>query len=533
VKTKHFKFILVLITFAIIGLIAVQLYWIDNALTVRKERFENNVNEALHQVITKLEKRATAAKITRRLNLRRQTQSIPGIMGGGSSSIDKFDKKNKFKLNVFEEIITDSSGIVTKRKRERSFIGDSSTNDVFNFGFNFKSKNPFNLKEIDSTSTSLDWFNKRKDFVNDVFDEMVSVNIYNDYNENIDTLAIDTLLKIELFDLGIHAKYKYAILDFNNKLITRINNKDVEEELINSKYKISVALNNIFLQPKQLTIYFPHENKYILKTMWFMLLGSFMLVMIIVGAFYYTVNTILQQKKLSDIKNDFINNMTHELKTPISTISLAVDVLNDKSLKPNEERLAKYLNAIKEENKRLALLVENVLQTAIIDKGQLKLNIINIGINQILEQVVNNFSLQFEKLNVQLDLDILEEDVMIEVDKFHIINAFNNLLDNAIKYSKSDILINIKNYQYNEGIVVEVADNGIGISKENQRRIFDNLYRVPTGNIHNVKGFGLGLSYVKAIIEKHNGTVSVQSTMGEGSIFRVYLPLIQLINNHT
>jgi len=258
-----------------------------------------------------------------------------------------------------------------------------------------------------------------------------------------------------------------------------------------------------------------------------------MLVMIIVGAFYYTVNTILQQKKLSDIKNDFINNMTHELKTPISTISLAVDVLNDKSLKPNEERLAKYLNAIKEENKRLALLVENVLQTAIIDKGQLKLNIINIGINQILEQVVNNFSLQFEKLNVQLDLDILEEDVMIEVDKFHIINAFNNLLDNAIKYSKSDILINIKNYKYNEGIVVEIADNGIGISKENQRRIFDNLYRVPTGNIHNVKGFGLGLSYVKAIIEKHNGTVSVQSTMGEGSIFRVYLPLIQLINNHT
>ena len=122
---------------------------------------------------------------------------------------------------------------------------------------------------------------------------------------------------------------------------------------------------------------------------------------------------------------------------------------------------------------------------------------------------------------------------MIEVDKFHIINAFNNLLDNAIKYSKSDILINIKNYKYNEGIVVEIADNGIGISKENQRRIFDNLYRVPTGNIHNVKGFGLGLSYVKAIIEKHNGTVSVQSTMGEGSIFRVYLPLIQLINNHT
>jgi two-component system phosphate regulon sensor histidine kinase PhoR len=177
--------------------------------------------------------------------------------------------------------------------------------------------------------------------------------------------------------------------------------------------------------------------------------------------------------------------------------------LNDKSLKPNEERLAKYLNAIKDENKRLALLVENVLQTAIIDKGQLKLNIINIGINQILEQVVNNFSLQFEKLNVQLDLDILEEDVMIEVDKFHIINAFNNLLDNAIKYSKSDILINIKNYKYNEGIVVEIADNGIGISKENQRRIFDNLYRVPTGNIHNVKGFGLGLFYVKTMCKEH------------------------------
>jgi len=532
VITKHFKYIVLIITFAILGLIAVQLFWIDNALSIRKERFESNVNDALHQVVTKLEKKATAAKITRRLNLKRQTSGIPNIIGGNISAIDKFEKSDKYKLNVLEEITTDSSGVVTKRKRERSFIGDSTANDMFSFGFNFKSKNPFNFKELDSSNTSLEWFGKRKDFVNDVFDELVSVNIYNDFNENLDTLAIDTLLKYELNDKNIHAKYCFAILDNNGKMLSHIQNKEIEEELIDSKYKISMALNNVFVHPKQLTVFFPHENKYILKTMWLMLAGSLLLVLIIVGAFYYTVNTIFEQKKLSEIKNDFINNMTHELKTPISTISLAVDVLNDKSLKPNEERITKYLTAIKDENKRLALLVENVLQTAIIDKGQLKLNIVTIGINQILEQVVNNFALQFEKLQVQLELDIVEDDIMIEVDKFHIINAFNNLLDNSLKYSKKDILIKIKNYKYNEGIVVEITDNGIGISKENQKRVFDNLYRVPTGNIHNVKGFGLGLSYVKAIITKHNGSVTVNSILGEGSTFKVYLPLKNQINNN-
>jgi two-component system phosphate regulon sensor histidine kinase PhoR len=308
-------------------------------------------------------------------------------------------------------------------------------------------------------------------------------------------------------------------------MLSRIANKEMEEELLNSKYKISLALNNIFVEPKQLSIYFPKENKYILKTMWYLLLGSLILIIVIVWAFYFTVKTIFEQKKISEIKTDFINNMTHELKTPISTISLAVDVLTDKTLKPNEDRIKKYLTAIKDENKRLASLVENVLQTAIIDKGELKLKLSPIGINQILEQVVNNFAIQFEKRNVQLDLDILEEDEYIEIDKFHITNAFNNLLDNALKYSKNDVLIKIKNYKNNEGIVVEIADNGIGISKENQKRIFENLYRVPTGNIHNVKGFGLGLSYVKAIVEKHHGTVSVISNLDEGSTFTIFLPL--------
>jgi two-component system phosphate regulon sensor histidine kinase PhoR len=523
VKTKHFKFIIFIITLSILGLVAVQLYWIDSALTVRKERFENHINEALHAVVTKIERKATSAKITRRLNLKRTNQSIPSIIHGSKSGMDQLDTKNHFRLNVLEEITTDSSGVITKKRREKTFAGDSTSKDIFNFGFNFKSKNPFYIHDID-TAGSLDWFSKRKDKSSDVFDELVSVNIYNDYNDKIDTAFIDSLLKVELLDRNIKTKYNYAILDHDNKMLSHIPNKEIEEELINSKYKISLALNNIFAEPKQLSVYFPKENKYILKTMWYLLLGSLILIIVIVWAFYFTVKTIFEQKKLSEIKTDFINNMTHELKTPISTISLAVDVLTDKTLKPNEDRMAKYLTAIKDENKRLASLVENVLQTAIIDKGQLKLNLNPIGINQILEQVVNNFAIQFEKRNVQLDLDIMEEDEYIEVDKFHVINAFNNLLDNALKYSKNEVLIKIKNYKNNEGIVVEIADNGIGISKENQKRIFENLYRVPTGNIHNVKGFGLGLSYVKAIIEKHQGSVTVTSVIDEGSTFTIFLP---------
>jgi two-component system phosphate regulon sensor histidine kinase PhoR len=227
---------------------------------------------------------------------------------------------------------------------------------------------------------------------------------------------------------------------------------------------------------------------------------------------------------LSEIKNDFISNMTHEFKTPISTISLACEVLSDKSIEKSPERMNKYVKMIGDENKRLSLLVENILQTAILDKGQLKLKIQSIDIHNLIEQTITNIKLQVENKEGEISTDLKAANAVINGDRVHITNIVFNLIDNALKYSGDHPVIKISTRNDSEGVFISVEDNGIGISKENQKRIFDTMYRVPTGNIHNVKGFGLGLSYVKAVVEKHGGSINVESELGKGSTFTIYLP---------
>jgi two-component system phosphate regulon sensor histidine kinase PhoR len=258
-----------------------------------------------------------------------------------------------------------------------------------------------------------------------------------------------------------------------------------------------------------------------------MLLGSAFLILLIIWMFSYTIATIFKQKKLSEIKNDFINNMTHEFKTPISTISLACEVLGDTTVEKSPQKLSNYVKVIKDENKRLGLLVENVLQTAVLDKGELKLKLKSLDVHEIIEDVLNNSYVQIEnkKAEIEIEFDAIES--IVSADRVHLSNIIYNLLDNALKYSTDNPKITIFTKSDNKGVYISVKDNGMGINKENQKRIFDKLYRVPTGNIHNVKGFGLGLSYVKAIIEKHGGSIFVESALGVGSTFTCFFPFKQ------
>jgi two-component system phosphate regulon sensor histidine kinase PhoR len=256
-----------------------------------------------------------------------------------------------------------------------------------------------------------------------------------------------------------------------------------------------------------------------------MLTGSAILVLVIIFSFYYTVSTILKQKKLSDVKNDFINNMTHELKTPISTVSLASEMLSDSSIEKSKERSDHYIRIIKEENQRLGLLVENILQTAVLDKGQFKLRMQEVDLHEIIDRAISNIRLQVEKREGEIHLEKNAKDNILNADRVHLTNIIYNLVDNALKYSEHKPNIKIATENINGGIQISISDNGIGISKENQKKIFDTFYRVPTGNIHNVKGFGLGLSYVKAAVEKHQGTVRVESEIGKGSTFKIFIPL--------
>ena len=304
--------------------------------------------------------------------------------------------------------------------------------------------------------------------------------------------------------------------------------EESQKEILTSPYKINLSPENVFITPKYLAIHFPFEKNYILQTMWLMLTGSAILVLILIFSFYYTVSTILKQKKLSDIKNDFINNMTHELKTPISTVSLASEMLEDSSIEKSKDRSAHYIRIIKEENQRLGLLVENILQTAVLDKGEFRLRMQEVDVHEIIDRAISNIRLQVEKREGEIHLEKNATHNILNADRVHLTNIIYNLVDNALKYSEGKPIIKISTLNLNGGIQISVSDKGLGISRENQKKIFDTFYRVPTGNIHNVKGFGLGLSYVKAAVEKHKGTVSVVSEVGKGSTFQLYLPFSPL-----
>ena len=217
--------------------------------------------------------------------------------------------------------------------------------------------------------------------------------------------------------------------------------------------------------------------------------------------------------------------MTHELKTPISTISLACEALNDAGIANSKETQGRFVNMINEENKRLGVLVENVLQSAVIDKGELKLQKEIFNIHDVIDRAVKNVKIQVEKKGGQISVSKLAANVQVYADKVHITNVIYNLFDNANKYTATQPSIEISTEDIVGGMVIKVKDNGIGISKENQKKIFEKLYRVPTGNVHDVKGFGLGLSYVKAIVEEHDGAISVESTLGKGSTFVLILPI--------
>jgi two-component system, OmpR family, phosphate regulon sensor histidine kinase PhoR len=527
VNKANIGIITIMASLALIGLISIQVYWINNSMNIGKERFEQSVNEALNNVVSRMEKHMAAARITRKFNFRKQGMRYYSSRDSVKPGIQLDDKqlfslpKNKVNVRIYEELTADSNGVVTKKTKQKSYSSDSSSIDLRN---RIESDGPVNVEFSDSSAGKNKWFSHQNAMVNDIFDELVSVNIYNDYDHKFDPKLLDSVLRVELLEKGVTADYEFGIM--GSKLLPPDSSRLTESEirLYRSPFKVNLSPDNIFIKPKFLSVYFPRQKRYLFSSMWFMLLISLTFMLALIFSFYYTISTIFKQKKLSEIKNDFISNMTHEFKTPISTISLACEVLSDKSIEKSPERVNTYVKMIGDENKRLSLLVENILQTAILDKGQLKLKIQSIDIHNLIEQTITNIKLQVENKEGSIFTDLKAINPVINGDRVHITNIVFNLIDNALKYSGDHPRIKIATDNDSEGVFISVEDNGIGISKENQKRIFDTMYRVPTGNIHNVKGFGLGLSYVKAVVDKHDGSISVESELGKGSTFTVYLP---------
>lgn len=272
-------------------------------------------------------------------------------------------------------------------------------------------------------------------------------------------------------------------------------------------------------------IVIPDYKKQIWQSLTWLVTLSAIFVVILITAFYLTVKTMFNQKKLSEIKSDFINNMTHEFKTPLATISLAVDALRNQKVQSDTQKMQYFSGIIKEENMRMNKHVETILQAALMEKQELKLNLQPLHLHNVIQHVMDNFQLVLNEKNAQIQLMLNAQNDLANVDEVHFTNLISNLVDNAIKYSKENLSIKITTHNTSRFLLIRIEDNGIGMNKETVKRIFEKFYRAHTGNLHNVKGFGLGMSYVKTVIDIHKGRIKVDSTLGKGSSFTIELPL--------
>ena len=278
---------------------------------------------------------------------------------------------------------------------------------------------------------------------------------------------------------------------------------------------------------EHLVIVVPDFKRQIWTSLRWVIIGAVVFMLVIIAAFYVTVKTLLNQKKLSEIKSDFINNMTHEFKTPLATISLAVDALKNEKVQADPEKSKYFTGIIKEENIRMNKHVETILQAALLEKQELQLHLVPLSVHEIIQNTIDNFELQLNTQQGNIELFLNAKNDVISGDEVHFSNLVSNLVDNAIKYSKDKPELKIYTHNTKNYLVLRVEDNGIGMSKESVKRIFEKFYRAHTGNLHNVKGFGLGMSYVKTVVDAHKGKIKVESVLGKGSAFTVEMPLFE------
>lgn len=344
--------------------------------------------------------------------------------------------------------------------------------------------------------------------------------------DRLNVIIVQELIKDELAQRDIKAPFNIEIWSTNNILLNNILNEATLNNPTNTtKYSTALFKGDIGAAPGKLTIYFPNKKAIIADNMGYLLLPMLALLFLLVGCFAYTLIIIFRQKKVSEMKTDFINNMTHEFKTPVATIMIASESLKDPDINADHRRVQKLANIIYDENVRLGNHIERVLDLARLEKETLKLDQVEVHINDLVSAVTDSMQLRMQNIAGKFSIDLAATKDIVIGDELHFSNVFYNLLDNAIKYSKGDLHVNINSKNIGDTIVVTIADNGIGMSRDHLQKIFDQFYRIPTGNVHNVKGFGLGLSYVQDILRRLNGKITVKSEKDKGTTFEVILPI--------
>lgn len=510
-------FIAILVSTALIILTGIQAYWIRSAVKLREANFQRSVADAVADVMGRLEKAEVASQVKKNNEYNGLLRTIDSLdyqiyleskkLGIEPDTAGSFNYQRQ---QQWSEVFEDNQWKLVKKSDSAGMVFPGSGNDR---------EKDANLNE------RVRQLNRKKAFLlNQMFDEMFNSPFVPNIETRIRKGQVDSLLEQSLKEQGIRAKYEFGVFSDARKLMVIEKHPGFQKELMEKGFFFQLFPGNNYTSHDFLLIWFPDQTRYLLVQMSGMLIVSATLMLIIVIAFVVVIIAIIRQKKLTEMKNDFINNMTHEFKTPISTVSLACEVLNDPDVSKTDDLVHSYIDIISQENKRLGVMAEKILQTAILEKGQLNLRKENIDVHEIILDVIRKIAIQVEIRDGSITTDFRAKNPVILADKVHLTNVINNLLDNANKYTPKKPFIVVSTEDVTSGIQISITDNGTGISKANQKKIFEKLYRVPTGDVHNVKGFGLGLSYVKFIVEKHEGVVSVESEPGKGSAFRIWLP---------
>jgi two-component system phosphate regulon sensor histidine kinase PhoR len=472
-KRKYIILIGIVISLALFGLVSIQVYWINNAILVKQASFKRSVSEAMSNVVDKLEKLEIANQI------RQKSMFF-------ERSTDIFHDIDSLNLLYYQEL--------------ESFRNGSSDDRV---------------NEL---------LRKKSSLFNEVLEDMFAFRHFMDIEKRVDINILDSLINSQLLSKGINTEFEFGVFSASKNRIVIEKTGKYNNELIDKSFGFALFPSDMFVHPDYLMIYFPHEKTFLITQMASMLSISIFLILVIIISFFLSLNAVIKQKRLTELKTDFINNMTHEFKTPVSTIGLACEALMDKDIQKIEGVADNYVQIIMDENKRLGTMAERILQTAVMEKGKLKLKKERVDIHELIDEVIKNIGIQIEINDGTITREFQAASPVINADRLHLTNVIFNLLENANKYSPKKPIIAVSTWNVEGGIEISIKDNGIGISKADQKKIFEKLYRVPTGDVHTFKGFGLGLSYVKAIIDKHGGRIDIESEPNKGSTFTLFLP---------
>jgi two-component system phosphate regulon sensor histidine kinase PhoR len=512
-KRKTIALLAIFFFLSISGLILIQLYWIKNAISITDQQFRYQANKALESVVLDLEEKELIKSIVEDIDPA-STDSVTAIVPANSPLARKLKgyQPNSDLLAMYG-LNDPSKPISITSSGHKIFISSEDAS-------------PFSPEETTEPSTQIPNSDIKGRVTNKiVFLENIMEKILRntpDIRERIDPVSLNLQLRTALNNVGIYLDYEFSIR--SGRLGNIWNTPGYTDKPGTNKFIIQLFPNDPVPSQNQIVLYCLQEQHYKVEKIGILgflsMLFAFLLLLLATGTFI----VIFRQKRISEIRSDFINNMTHELKTPISTISLASQMLADKSIPDSDKNTDNLARIISDESMRLRFQVEKVLQMAIFEKVKMKLQMAENDVQRIIEKAVDGFNLQIADRNGSVIKDFQASNTKAQIDEVHLLNSVSNLIDNAIKYSrdKPEILISTRNTR--KGILITVEDKGIGISKENLYRIFDKFFRVPSGNVHNVKGFGLGLSYVKKIIEEHNGTIKAESQLNKGTKFIIFLP---------